>query len=286
MPRPPSPQQRQRAQEEARSQATRQAAAAAKRRKRLLAAIGLLIVVTLVAGLIGALVSGGSTDPTAARSTTTSTSTTASTTPPASLAPVAPGATLTEATPCPAEDGSSPRTTSFAGPPPVCIDTAFTYQAVVHTTVGDITLQLNSAETPTAVNNFVVLSRYHYYDGQPFAPIVTKTLVGVEAAFAGSDRTASPGYELPSEVPPQGQLNGAFTVAFIPLSDSGSYDAPFFIATFGGPVELDTPATVFGMVLDGDETLKAIDQAGSTTGRPSQEILITSIDVTQSVPVG
>lgn len=285
MPRPPSPQERQQAQDEARRQAGRQAATAARRRKRLVAVIGLLLVVALVAGLVGALVSGGSSDPTTTRPSTTTTPT-SSTVPPVSLTPVAPGATLTGATPCPAEDGSSPRTTSFAGPPPTCIDLGYLYQAVVHTTVGDITLQLNTAETPTAVNNFVVLSRYHYYDGQPFSPIVTKTLAGVEAGFAGTDRAASPGYELPSEVPPQGQLAGAFTVAFIPLSDTGAYDAPFFIATFGGSVQLDTAPTVFAMVLDGEPTIQAIDAAGSSTGRPTQEILITSIDVTRSVPVG
>ena len=46
-----------------------------------------------------------------------------------------------------------------------------------------------------------------------------------------------------------------------------------------------TPPTVFAMVLDGDETLRAIDRAGSPSGQPTEEIVITSIEVTESGPV-
>ena len=43
------------------------------------------------------------------------------------------GATLTGDTPCPAADGSSPRTITFAKAPPSCIDASKTYTAEVTT---------------------------------------------------------------------------------------------------------------------------------------------------------
>src|SRR5436190_17361567 len=45
-----------------------------------------------------------------------------------------PGATITGDTPCPAADGSAARTTTFAKPPPMCIDVNKAYTASVATT--------------------------------------------------------------------------------------------------------------------------------------------------------
>ena len=74
------------------------------------------------------------------------------------------GATLTGDTPCPAADGSSPRTITFAKAPPSCIDAAKTYTAEVTTNKGAYTIALDAAAAPLTVNNFVVLARYHYFD--------------------------------------------------------------------------------------------------------------------------
>src|SRR5215204_5815119 len=73
------------------------------------------------------------------------------------------GAALTGATPCPAADGSSPRTVTFAQAPPSCTDKTKTYTAVVTTDKGAFTIALDAAAAPLTVNNFVVLARYHYF---------------------------------------------------------------------------------------------------------------------------
>ena len=79
--------------------------------------------------------------------------------PPPSPAPPSP-----TTTPCPAADGSSPRTVTFAQAPPSCIDETKTYTAVVTTNKGAFTIALDAAAAPLTVNNFVVLARYHYFD--------------------------------------------------------------------------------------------------------------------------
>ena len=83
-----------------------------------------------------------------------------------------PGEAIDGATPCPPADGSAARTTAFTEAPPTCIDEAKTYTAEVATSEGDITIDLDAANAPITVNNFVVLARYHYFDGLPFHRIV------------------------------------------------------------------------------------------------------------------
>ena len=69
---------------------------------------------------------------------------------------------------CPAPDGSSPRQTSFDGPPPMCIDPSKSYTATMDTSLGEMVIHLDAAGAPKTVNNFVFLARYHYYDSLVF----------------------------------------------------------------------------------------------------------------------
>ena len=50
----------------------------------------------------------------------------------------------------------------------MCIDPTKTYTATFNTTEGKIVVSLNTSSVPQTVNNFVVLSKYHYYDGSSF----------------------------------------------------------------------------------------------------------------------
>ena len=76
------------------------------------------------------------------------------------------------ATPCPPVDGSAERQTSFDSPPPMCIDPAKSYTAVLDTSLGSMTIALDAAAAPNTVNNFVVLARYKYYEGIIFHRII------------------------------------------------------------------------------------------------------------------
>src|SRR3954453_15474494 len=67
--------------------------------------------------------------------------------------------------PCPNPDGSSPRTIDLSSAPQQCIDPAKTYVPPFDTNAGVVKVNLDTKTTPGTTNNFVVLSRYHYYDG-------------------------------------------------------------------------------------------------------------------------
>ena len=75
-------------------------------------------------------------------------------------------------TDCPNADGSSERITQFAEQPPMCIDTTKDYSATMETSMGDMIIHLDAVSALATVNNFVFLSRYHYYDGLIFHRII------------------------------------------------------------------------------------------------------------------
>ena len=77
---------------------------------------------------------------------------------PATVAPFAYGTG-----PCPPAEVTEPVRT-FDAAPQLCIDPAATYAARFVTDRGDIVVELDAAESPGTVNNFVTLARYGYYD--------------------------------------------------------------------------------------------------------------------------
>jgi cyclophilin family peptidyl-prolyl cis-trans isomerase len=249
-----------------------------------------------IGGVVGVLLLVGATILAAANSgTSTSTATTTTTTTPQSsttvaegptiAAPAGPaGATITGATPCPAADGSSPRTTQFAQPPPTCVDPTKTYDAIVATSVGSFTFFLNSKLAPRSVNNFVVLARYHYYDGTAVSNITTDTSMQA-GAVTNAGGTPGPGYTLPAEYQVSGSTTGVVitpgTLALAPISSSDDSVGAQFLITLGEK-EADLPGTttVIGLMLDDPgNTLHQINVLGTQSGGPTKLVTIKSVTV-------
>jgi cyclophilin family peptidyl-prolyl cis-trans isomerase len=259
---------------------------ASLRKKRIVAVVvAVMLVLSTVAGVIAATV--GSSDESASPTVpATAPGATAPAPPATGVAPLPAerGATLTGATPCPAADGSSPRTTQFAEPPPLCIDTSRFHTAVVTTDVGPLTFQLNPRRAPASVNAFVVLARYGYYDGQPV------TLIRPRGWFeAGGQFTPEgpSGFAVPDEVPPQGQIFTPGTIAMRGVPGApGTNRGEFLVATYDDAPAIDPGVSAFGIMLDGSATLAAIDGAASQDGLPTRPITIQSITVTESGAIG
>ena len=60
----------------------------------------------------------------------------------------------------------------YSKPPEMQIETNRTYKVLIKTNKGDIKLELNPAEAPITVNNFVTLARDGFYDGVTFHRVV------------------------------------------------------------------------------------------------------------------
>lgn len=259
-----------------------QTAAAARhqrtRRRRQIAALAVAVVVVLstVGAFIGAKSSTKSSSSTTTPASTSTTLQKSGIVPPA--APV--GASLTGPTPCPAEDGSSERTTSFASAPPTCIDNTHFYTATITTTRGALTVQLNPKVSPQTVNTFVVLARYHYYDGQPITDVRTRASFTAGMTFAGG--SSQPGFDIPGEIPAKGTVFTPGALSMAPASASSGIGGQLVFATFDQSPDNNQQVTPLGIMLSGDATLTAINQLASESGKPTALVTITSISVVQS----
>jgi cyclophilin family peptidyl-prolyl cis-trans isomerase len=194
------------------------------------------------------------------------------------------GETITGETPCPAADGSSARTTSFEAAPPMCIDASRTYTAEVLTTEGVFSLELDPVAAPQTVNNFVVLSRYHFYDGVAFHRIIPGFMNQVGDAVGPNPGEGGPGYTIPDELPtaaPQYPI-GSLAMANRGPNTGGSQ----WFVTVEDPSRLDAQPNYsrFGSVVSGMEVVLQINNYGdpATDGTPTQEVLIESITVTET----
>ena len=246
------------------------------------AIIGLLVVVGLGGALY--LLSLGGDDGDDA-STTTSITLASTTTAPPTAAPAvsapAPGGTIEGAADCPAEDGSSERITSFTDAPPTCIDAAATYTAEIDTTLGQIVIELDAAAAPETVNNFVFLSRYHYYDGAPFHRIIPGFVIQGGDAVGQPLGTGNPGYAINDELPePDAYQTGSIAMANSGPNTSGSQ---FFIVTGPQGESLPNQYSLFGSVTSGLDVVTAIESLPTTVGdAPTEEIYINSVTITES----
>ena len=194
--------------------------------------------------------------------------------------------TVESTTECPAADGSSPVTTTFETPPPTCIDPSKTYTATIETSEGPITVDLDTANTPNTVNNFAVLSQYHYYDGTPV--FRTDPSIGIIQA-GGADAQSSPGYTIPDEgsgfTYEPGQLVMART------GDPNSAGAQFFLIGTDAASALDAQGTyvVFGTtdqagidVVNSILDLHEADPSSGLGGAPSRPVTIESVTIEES----
>jgi peptidylprolyl isomerase len=181
-------------------------------------------------------------------------------------------------TPCPNPDGSSPKTQHFDGPPPMCVDVAKRYSAEMVTSMGTLRIALDALAAPVTVNNFVVLARYHYFDGIVFHRIIPGfVLQGGDPQGTG---TGGPGYRFADELPAAGRYQlGSLAMANAGPDTNGSQ---FFVISGPSGIRLPPQYSLFGQVIDGLEVVAAIDAVGTGSGKPKQTVTIESVTITEA----
>ncbi len=133
------------------------------------------------------------------------------------------------------------------------------YQAVIHTSKGDITCELNAKEAPLSVTNFIQLAEGGFYNGLTFHRVVPNFVVqGGDPEGTGR---GGPGYTVPAEIKLSHQ-QGA--LAWARLGDNvnpakRSSGSQFYIALEKIPY-LDGEYTVFGQTVTGMDIVKKIEQ--------------------------
>jgi cyclophilin family peptidyl-prolyl cis-trans isomerase len=146
------------------------------------------------------------------------------------------------------------------------------------TSMGTMTIALDPASAPRTVNSFVVLARYHYYDGIVFHRIIPGfVLQGGDPTGTG---TGGPGYKFADELPKPGRYElGSLAMANAGPDTNGSQ---FFVISGPDGMRLPPQYSLFGKVVAGLETVAAIDAVGTPGGKPSEKVTIESVTIEEA----
>ena len=250
---------------ENRKQRLDQLARQSQRRRQRKVGVRITIVLAIIVGIAGIFSVSGSQESSSTDTTAPSSATTAAVS----------GETITGETPCPAQDGSGSKVVQFEQAPPVCIEDGVTYTAIVSTNKGEFSIVLDQAAAPIAVNNFVVLARYKYFNGTNCHRAIPNFVV--QCGDPTATGSGGPGYQFADELP----AAGSYKLGSIAMANSGpnTNGSQFFIITGDDGVNLPPNYTLFGQVTEGlDSTVPALNAAGNpdpaTNGVPPIEPLI------------
>ena len=170
-------------------------------------------------------------------------------------------------------------------------------KAILHTSAGDITVELFPNHAPNTVNNFVTLAKGErewvdpktgqktsrpLYDGTIFHRVIPGFMIqGGDPLGTG---TGGPGYQFNDEIHPELNFNDPYLLAMANAGKrmgKGTNGSQFFITVAPTPWLLGNP-TIFGKVTD-EESKRVVDAIAATpTGandRPVTEQVINSIEI-------
>ena len=149
----------------------------------------------------------------------------------------------------------------------------------VKTNFGDFTIELDAEQAPNTVNNFVVLSRYHYYDGVSCHRVVPNFVI--QCGDPEGTGAGGPGYQFDDELPEEGQYElGSLAMANSGPNTNGSQ---FFVISGPDGTQLPPQYSLFGQVTEGlDTTIATIAALGQADETPSQPVQIESVTITET----
>jgi len=153
-----------------------------------------------------------------------------------------------------------------------------TTTAVLHTTEGDITISLNTKDTPITANNFVLLSQRKFYDNTIFHRAIKGFMIqGGDPEGTGS---GGPGYMFDDE-----PFEGEYTRGTVAMANAGpnTNGSQFFIMHQDYPLSKDY--VIFGKVTDGMDVVDKIAEAKvvlnemGEESKPVKPVKIKSVDI-------
>lgn len=197
--------------------------------------------------------------------------------------------------PCPEVEAPEVSPPVYDQPPDLTLPSGVDYSAVIHTSCGDIELDLLEDAAPRTVANFIFLAEDGFFDGLPW-PRVEREFVIQTGDPDGLIRSGNdgPGYTIPDELPRSGReyVYGTVAMANDGLGTSGSQ---FFIVVHD-PEErteqagIEPEYSIFGRVSETSfETVDKIARMPVRGGedlpravQPRRPVVIESVEIRDS----
>jgi peptidyl-prolyl cis-trans isomerase B (cyclophilin B) len=148
-------------------------------------------------------------------------------------------------------------------------------QAVLHTSEGDVEIELYPDDAPKTVDNFAKLAADGFYDGLIFHRVIPDFMI--QGGCPLGTGTGGPGYSFEDEFNEHKIERGALAMANAGPNTNGSQ---FFIVTTEAAPWLDGKHTVFGKVTVGQDVVDRISLVDrDANDRPREPITIDSVEL-------
>ncbi|MDG6778178.1 peptidylprolyl isomerase [Thiomicrorhabdus sp. zzn3] len=160
-------------------------------------------------------------------------------------------------------------------------------KVIIHTTMGDITVELNDEKAPIGAENFIHYVMEGWYNGTLFHRIIPNFMVQGGGLLPGMEDKPS-GDPIENEAD-NGLKNERGTIAYARTMDPHSATTQFFINlkdnSFLDHTGKNTQGwgyAVFGKVVDGMDVVDAMAQVGTTSRRGHQDVPVEDIIITKT----
>ena len=165
--------------------------------------------------------------------------------------------------------------TRLAKPPAPAFEGGETYYWNLDTSHGAIKVRLKPEVAPMHVASTIYLTKLGFYDGLAFHRVITGFMA--QGGCPLGRGTGGPGYQY------EGEFDSSVVhdrPGLLSMANAGpGTDGSQFFLTFVPTPHLNGKHTIFGEVVEGMETLKKLEAAGSGSGQPREELSIRGASI-------
>eukprot|EP01063_Lacrimia_lanifica_P026890 TRINITY_DN3694_c1_g1_i1.p2 TRINITY_DN3694_c1_g1~~TRINITY_DN3694_c1_g1_i1.p2 ORF type:complete len:184 (+),score=70.81 TRINITY_DN3694_c1_g1_i1:66-554(+) len=151
----------------------------------------------------------------------------------------------------------------------------------LHTSAGDLKLELFCEDCPKAAENFLALAGSGYYDGTKFHRCIKGFMVqGGDPTGTGKGGQSCWGTYFKDEIRPHLRHNARGIVSMANRKGAPDTNGSQFFITFSKQPHLDNVNTVFGRVIHGLDTLDLLERAPcDAKGRPVKDVSVNNVTI-------
>jgi peptidyl-prolyl cis-trans isomerase B (cyclophilin B) len=150
-------------------------------------------------------------------------------------------------------------------------------KATIHTSMGDIELELFDEDAPKTVENFTKLAGEGFYDGLIFHRVIPDFMI--QGGCPRGDGTGDAGYKFEDEINDHAIVRGTLAMANAGPNTNGSQ---FFIVTAQATPWLDGKHTAFGQVTSGLDVVDAISGVDrDPSDRPETPVTLERVAISE-----
>ncbi len=165
--------------------------------------------------------------------------------------------------------------THLTKPTVATFDPAHTYNAIMETNKGTLTIKLRPDVAPMHVTSFIYLAKLGFYDGLSFHRVIPRFMA--QGGCPLGTGTGGPGYQFAGEFKP-GVSHDKPGMLSMANAGPGTDGSQFFL-TFVPTPFLDGKHTIFGEVTSGLDVLAALEAKGSQSGRTTEPLSIVKLTI-------